>query len=155
MTAPHPKADRGARIEYIAGELLPRVALLTRVLARQVRGELTRTEAGVLNTLAYGPRRITELAELEGVAQPTMTQLVKGLERRALVSRDRHGGDGRVVVVSATAAGSAALEEFRDRAAAVLETYLADLSDDQIGELAGATETLSALAAVLQGGERQ
>jgi DNA-binding MarR family transcriptional regulator len=49
----------------------------------QIDGELSRTEVGLLNTLSTGPRRITELAELEGLAQPTMTSLVKQLEQQA------------------------------------------------------------------------
>jgi len=36
--------------------------LLTRLLVRQLGGELSRTEIGLLKTLGGGPRRITELA---------------------------------------------------------------------------------------------
>src|SRR5487761_1723779 len=119
MTLVTPQMDRAARIEYVAGQLLPRTASLTRLLRREIRSELSGSEPGVLNTLRDGPRRITELAELEGVAQPTMTLLVKRLEQRGLVTRGRQPGDGRVVVVSLSEAGAEAFGELRERVGAV------------------------------------
>ena len=56
---------RSERIDYVSSQLLTRAALLTRLLASQLGGELSRTEVGLLSTLSGGPRRITELAELE------------------------------------------------------------------------------------------
>jgi DNA-binding MarR family transcriptional regulator len=147
-----PQMDRAAGIDYVAGQLLPRTASLTRLLRRDIRGELSGSEPGVLNTLRDGPRRITELAELEGVAQPTMTLLIKRLERRGLVAREGQPSDGRVVVVSLTEAGAAAFEELRERAAAMLGGYLEEMSDEQIAALAAATETLAELAALIQNG---
>ena len=72
---------RSEQIDYVSTELLPRAALLTRLLVRQLGGELSRTEVGLLKTLGGGSRRITELAELEGLAQPTITILIKQLGR--------------------------------------------------------------------------
>ena len=76
------------------------MALLTRLLVRQVGGDLSRTEMSLLRTLSDGPRRITELAELEGLAQPTMTILIKQLEQEGLVTRTRQADDGRVVLAT-------------------------------------------------------
>jgi DNA-binding MarR family transcriptional regulator len=144
--------DRAERIDYVSSQLLCRVALLTRLLVRQLGGELSRTEIGLLNVLADGPRRITELAELERLAQPTMTLLVKRLERQGLVTRERHAADGRVVLVDLTAAGSTALEDYRAQASVALGAYLAELPDEQVEALAAATETLEELADLLQRG---
>src|SRR3954451_1993772 len=105
--------DRSNRIDRVSSQLLPRVALLTRLLTRQLGCELSRTELGLLNTLSSGPRRITELAELERLAQPTLTQLVQRLEQQGCVNRERQTDDGRVVLVSLTEAGPAALDDFR------------------------------------------
>ena len=135
----------------VAADLLPQVALLTRLIIRQMDGLLTRTEAGVLNTLADGPRRITELAELEGLAQPTMTLLVKRLEAEGWVLRERMAGDGRVVLVRRTTMGATALDVFRRRAAEVLEGCLGQMSQEHVETLADSLEALSALIAVLQG----
>jgi DNA-binding MarR family transcriptional regulator len=124
--------------------------LLIRLLVRQLGGELSRTEIGLLGTLGGGSRRITELAELEGLAQPTITILMKQLEEKGLVTRTRQSGDGRVVLVDLTESGSAAVEEYRGRLRAVLVGYLAEIADEQVEALATATETLAQLVDVLQ-----
>jgi DNA-binding MarR family transcriptional regulator len=141
---------RSAQIDYVSSELLPRAALLIRLLVRQLDGEVSRTEIGLLKTLGGGPRRITELAELEGLAQPTITILIKQLEERGLVTRTRQVGDGRVVLVNVTESGSAALEAYRARLRADLGGYLEEISDEQVEALATATETLAQLVDVLQ-----
>src|SRR6185312_659714 len=141
---------RSEQIEYVASELLPGAALLTRLLVRQLGGELSRTEIGLLKTLGGGSRRITELAELEGLAQPTVTILIKQLEERGLVTRTRRLGDGRVVLVTLTDSGNTALEDYRGRLRAVLGGYLAEIADEQVAALATATETLAQLVGVLQ-----
>ena len=141
---------RSSRIDYVASQLLSRAALLTRLLVRQLGGELSRPEVSVLSTLSGGPRRITELAELEGLAQPTMTTLVKQLEEQGLVRRERQTDDGRVVLVNLTEAGASALEDYRAQAGAMLGAYLAEISDEQVEALAAATETLAQLVALLQ-----
>lgn len=144
--------DRSERVDYVSRELLPRVALLSRMLAKQLCGELSRTEVCVLNTLGGGPRRITELAELEGLAQPTMTILVQQLEKQGLVRRERDPDDGRVVLVDLTESGSAALRDARAQAGAALRCHLEGMSDEQIEALAATTETLQALSVLLQRG---
>jgi DNA-binding MarR family transcriptional regulator len=142
--------DRAERIDYVARQLLPGAGLLTRLLVRQLGGEPSRTEVGLLSTLSGGPRRITELAECEGLAQPTMTSVVKQLEQRGLVRRERPADDGRVVLVNLTESGSIALEDYRARARAMLGTYLAEIPDEQVEALAAATEALAQLVALLQ-----
>jgi DNA-binding MarR family transcriptional regulator len=146
----NPKVDRSDQIGYVSSELLPRAALLTRLLVRQLGGELSRTEVGLLKTLSGGPRRITELAELEGLAQPTMTILIKQLEQQGLVKRERQSDDGRVVLVNLTKAGSVALADYRAQVRAMLGAYLGEMSDEQVEALAAATETLEHLVALLQ-----
>jgi DNA-binding MarR family transcriptional regulator len=146
------RSERSERIAYVSSQLLTRLSLLARRLASQLGGELSRTEVGLLSTLSDGPRRITELAELEGFKQPTMTQLVQRLEQEGLVSRERHAGDGRVVLVNLAPAGSVALEDYRAQARATLSAHLAGLPDEQVEALATATETLAQLVTVLQRG---
>src|SRR6476620_7840724 len=90
---------RSEQIDYVSSELLTRAASLIRLLVRQLGGELSRTELGLLKTLGGGSRRITELAQLEGLAQPTITIMIKQLEEQGLVTRTRQSDDGRVVLV--------------------------------------------------------
>jgi len=147
-----PPPNRLQRVDEIASQLPGQVALLRRLLVRHLRGELSRTDAGVLSTVSDGARRITELAELEGLAQPTMTILVKALEQKGLVTRERHAGDGRVVMVHLTEAGAAALRELRAQASAALRSALGDISDEQVDALIAATESLQALIVLLREG---
>ena len=142
--------DRSHQIDLVSRQLLPGAALLTRLLFRQLGGEISRTEVGLLSTLGGGPRRITALAELEGLAQPTMTTMVKQLEQRGLVKRERQTDDGRVVLVSLTEAGSVTLEDYRSRVRAMLGTYLAEIPDEQVHALAAATDAVAQLIALLQ-----
>jgi DNA-binding MarR family transcriptional regulator len=146
------KIKRSEQIEFVSGQLLASAALLTRLLTRQLQGDLSRTEAGILNTLEGGPRRVTDLAELEGLAQPTMTLLVKQLEGRGLVSRERYADDGRVVLVRVTDSGRAGLAAFRGEVQTALRSYLEEMSDDQVRALATTTDAFQALIALLQRG---
>jgi DNA-binding MarR family transcriptional regulator len=142
--------ERSRQIAQVSSQLLPRAALVTRLLVRRLDCKLSRTEIGVLNTLGRGPRRITELAALERLAQPTMTQLVKRLESEGLVARERQADDGRVVLARLTPAGTAALQQFRTSASAALSAHLAEMPDDEVDALAAATETLARLVEHLQ-----
>jgi DNA-binding MarR family transcriptional regulator len=139
------------RIDYVAEHLLSRAALLVRLLVKQVRSsEISRTEMEVLSILTEGSRRVTELTELAGIAQPTMTLLVKRLEEKEWVRREGLPEDGRVVMVSLTKAGSAAQEKFRAQFLAALRADLQELSAQQLEELSAATEILSSFVDDLQ-----
>lgn len=143
-TNPRPPA------EHAAAELIARTSVLTRLLAKEVTGRgLSRTEAGLLRSLIDGPRRITELAEHEGLAQPTTTLLVKRLDGKGLVRRERQRDDERVVLVWLTDAGGAALEGFRAHVRAALRTHLDAISDEQLNALAEATEVVEQLITLL------
>jgi DNA-binding MarR family transcriptional regulator len=141
---------RSDQIHYVSQELPSATGLLARLLVRQLGGELSRTETGLLSTLSGGPRRITELAEFEGLAQPTMTSLVKALEQQGLVRRERQTDDGRVVLVHLTDSGAATLEDYRTRARELLSSYLVEIPDEQVEALAAATDALTQLIALIQ-----
>jgi DNA-binding MarR family transcriptional regulator len=136
---------RSEAIETVASTLLGRAARLTRLLMRSGAHDVSRTEVGVLATLADGPRRITQLAMTEALAQPTVTQLVDKLEGRGLVTRTRSADDGRVVLVAITAAGEDALEDVRVEIRANMRAALVDLPDAELTELAHAADTMGGL----------
>jgi len=70
----------------------------------------------VLATLRYeGAQRLGDLARREGVAQPTMSKLVAGLERDRLIVRRADGDDHRAVIVDLTADGRALVRRARAR----------------------------------------
>jgi DNA-binding MarR family transcriptional regulator len=96
---------------------------------------LTRTESCLLDTLSGGQRTINELAETEALTQPAVSKLVDRLERRELVARRRADRDARVVLVSITAAGSAALEEKTEHIRGVLGEALNEFPESDIATL--------------------
>ncbi|TVT22742.1 MarR family transcriptional regulator [Amycolatopsis rhizosphaerae] len=74
--------------------------------------QLTLTQGSVLGELVRnGPRRMSVLAELEGVRQPSMTDLVRRLTRLGLVTRRMDPEDRRAVLIEATEAGRRYIEE--------------------------------------------
>jgi DNA-binding MarR family transcriptional regulator len=130
--------------------LVQRASLLTRLVFRHAQPGMSRSEGSVLATLRDGPQRITALAELEGLAQPTVTKLVNRLADLGWVARERATEDGRVVLVSLTPAGHDALGVLRERYRPLLRAGLAQLSDEQLAALVDATGALAALIDVLQ-----
>jgi DNA-binding MarR family transcriptional regulator len=146
-------APTPAAAHEVAHALPQRAARLSRLLWRHYDGEISRTEAGVLSTLSEGPRRVTELAWLEGLAQPTVTVLAGKMEERGLVSRERDTSDGRVVLVDITEEGRVALERLRAQYREVLERRMASMSRKEVAALRAATDTLGALIDALQQGE--
>ena len=143
---------RNAATLDVAAALPQRAARLSRLLWRYSDGELSRTEAGVLSTLSEGPRRITELAEFEGLAQPTVTVLVGKMEERGLVSRGRDTSDGRVVLVDITGEGRVALDQLRAAYREVLDERMASMTEKEVAALRAATDALGALIESLQQG---
>src|SRR3954451_9159041 len=94
--------ERSQQIAHVSSQLLPRAALVTRLLVCRLGCRLSRTEIGLLNTLGHGPRGIPALAARERLAQRTMPRLVKRWEREGLGARERQADDGRVVLVHLT-----------------------------------------------------
>ena len=78
------------------------------------RGDMSFTARSTLSRLDRdGPSRLSSLAAAEGVAQPSMTQLVQRLETQGLVLRTRDAEDGRVVLVAITDEGRVLLDQRR------------------------------------------
>jgi DNA-binding MarR family transcriptional regulator len=103
-----------------------------------------------LSVLVFGgPRTVTELADAEQVAAPTMTRLLHGLERDGYVRRRRSDADGRVVRVNVTPKGRRALEAGRRKRVYRLEEVIAALSGpDGAAVDAALTALEAALASV-------
>jgi DNA-binding MarR family transcriptional regulator len=110
---------------------------------RQAPREISLTSASTLATLErVGPRRITELAASEGVAQPSMTALVTGLERSGLVARGRNLGDQRVVLVTLTPEGAGYLQARRRAGAAAFAQLIDKLPSEESFALLAAAPAL-------------
>ena len=83
-----------------------------------------------------------DLAAAEQVAAPTVTKVVRELEKRGLVVRDDDPNDKRVTLVQATSAGVALISQSRTRKDLWLSSRIANLDDDELASLAAAVTIL-------------
>jgi DNA-binding MarR family transcriptional regulator len=99
-----------------------------------------------LSVLVFaGPQRISELALMERVKMPTMSRLVAAMEGEGLVRRERHGTDGRVVVLHATAKGKRILDRALELRLALLESLLSKATAREIATVREAAEIVDRL----------
>lgn len=135
----------------LADELLPLAVRLARLLFQEGTGSsrVSRAQVSVLRVLRdEGPRRISELAEAEHVAQPTITKLVVRLEQEGLVTRVADPDDGRAVLVGITPSGRTQLKQMTAAAAAALTGRLEALDASDRATLAEALPALEKLIAL-------
>ena len=94
--------------------------------------ELSHPQAFVLGYLVKHPGAIQrDIAEITRTSAASVTSLLQGLERRDLVERRTEGGDERSKRVYATPAGVELIAGFDTAMAAVGETILAPLDQDE------------------------
>jgi DNA-binding MarR family transcriptional regulator len=108
-----------------ARDILQIIPLVMRTVAAELRagGELrTPAHFGLLSMLSERPRMLTEIASLQGVSLPTISNSISAMVERGWVRRTTPGRDRRVVVIEVTTSGRTAL----DRVARCAETHLAD-----------------------------
>jgi DNA-binding MarR family transcriptional regulator len=122
--------------------------LLT-TLVRHSSRDLSLTSLATLSTLSRtGPRRITDLAAVEGVTQPSVTTLVTNLERAGLVERRSEPADKRVVLVALTDAGADYLHSRRRSSVEVFSALIDLLPPAEAAALAAAVPALEHLRAL-------
>ena len=108
--------------------------------------EISLTAASTLATLdRTGARRLTDLAVIEGVTQPSMSVLVTGLEQAGLAERRPDPADRRVVLVTLTAAGADYIRARRRTGAATFADLIDKLPGGEAASLAAAIPALNRL----------
>ena len=131
------------------GERIAVAEALYRLLSAAVRQQprdISLTSASTLATVERtGPRRITDLAAIEGVTQPSMTALVTVLERSGLVERRPDPRDQRVVLVALTAAGAGYLRSRRRAGAEAIARLIGKLAPGETAALLAAAPALQHL----------
>jgi DNA-binding MarR family transcriptional regulator len=136
------RSGRGDSPSGSAGALY---GLLTTLLRRAPR-DLSLTSLATLSTLnRTGPRRITDLAVIEGITQPSMTVLVTSLERGGLVTRHNDPTDRRVTLVDLTADGLQYLQSRRRAGTDALAQLIHKLPPGEAAALAAAIPALQHL----------
>jgi DNA-binding MarR family transcriptional regulator len=107
------------------------------------RASMSPSAMSTLTTLErHGPHRITELAAVEGVAQSSMTCLVNGLRRAALVDRHTDPDDRRLSIIAITAFGLERLVAQRQLHAEDYDEMIALLPADEAASLARAESAI-------------
>ncbi len=112
----------------LAVELLVASARFTRLAARETPNAMPRALWRALAQLEeLGPLRVSDLAAVDRVSQPTATNLVHKLVERGWVERTLDPDDARAVRISITDEGRSALSGSREAAAAALSPRLSRL----------------------------
>src|SRR3954467_11037076 len=110
-------AESAARLRFA----IVRTARRLRQEAAGTGTELSPTAASTLATVErHGPLTPSELAEIERIKRPTATRTLRCLEDAGLVQRTPDPSDGRIGLVSITAAGRERLRSLRGRKNAYL-----------------------------------
>ena len=116
---------------------------LLAALVRSTPRDMSLTALATLSTLdRTGSRRVTELAVIEGVAQPSMTSLVGNLERDGLVARHSDPDDKRACLVSITEKGTAYLSRLRLQSAESIERLIDMLPASEASAIFAAVDGL-------------
>src|SRR5882757_654450 len=113
-----------------AREILEIIPLVMRTVAAELRaaGEMPApAHFGLLSLLSVRPRMLSDLASLQGVILPTMSNSISAMVERGWVRREAPDGDRRVVMIDVTPTGRAALERVSKAAEAHLADVLAPL----------------------------
>lgn len=122
--------------------------LATRAVRRLPR-DMSLTSAATLATLdRTGPRRVTDLAVIEGVTQPAMTVLVRVMEEAGLVERRGDAFDRRVTLVHLTEAGASYVRARRRAGVRAYAGLIDKLTPDEVKALEAALPALLQLAAL-------
>jgi DNA-binding MarR family transcriptional regulator len=143
-----PRSPSGRRTKSVRQPVQPADALygLLSAIVSGARRDVGITSVATLATLELtGPRRITDLAVIQGVAQPSMTVLVNALERSGFVERHRDPTDKRVTLAAVTEAGSEYLRARREANRRVIAQLISKLPADEAATLDAAVPALTHL----------
>jgi DNA-binding MarR family transcriptional regulator len=139
-------ATKSSDLVAVAARLRLAITRTARRLRQQAGTDLSPSQASALATIERrGPLTPSELADIERIQRPTATRIVARLEGSGLVTRAGDPSDGRVSLVSASAAGRALLRRLRTRKDAYLAQRLRDLDPADAEVLERAAEVLERL----------
>ena len=111
--------------------------------------QMSLTSASTLAAVSrLGPQRITELAALQHITQPSMTAVITALEQAGFVERAPDPTDGRAVLVSATVVGEEYLAARRQAMAGRIAALARQLPDEDVAALTAAVPALLRLRAL-------
>lgn len=105
-----------------------------RVFASQMRQgnpQLMAAHFRLLGMLHHRSHTLSELADIQSVSLPTMSNTITTLEERGWVRRIRSKEDRRVVLIEVTEAGQEILQETHRRAEGYIAQLLGPLTEEE------------------------
>ena len=107
------------------------------------RHDITEQQWRVLRVLAEtGPLEATELAGRASILPPSLTRIIKALEERKLITRNRVKDDGRRALLAITPSGLALIEDLAPEHIAIYEAIEARYGAEQYEQLLDMLESL-------------
>jgi DNA-binding MarR family transcriptional regulator len=148
----HARRNGAPTTAAVAAAVVNAAQLVVRLVRAEVRCQhpesLSLTQLRALDYLSANPgTTLSAVAHYVGLALPSVSVLVDGLARRALVARLAPSGDRRRLRLRLTAAGKVALRRALDAARAVVADRLADLAPRDRALIGRAMAQISAAAA--------
>jgi len=126
------------------------IHLLRRIRNVDRESGLTPARLSALSVLHFGgPRSLGRLARDESVTSPTMSRIVDALCEAGLAERRLHEENGRIVMVSATKAGSRLMQAAADRRVRAIAEALRALPERDRRRVVAATPHLAGVVASL------
>jgi DNA-binding MarR family transcriptional regulator len=114
-------------------EIVPLVMRIVAAELRQTEPAVIPAHLGVLFLLTQRPRNLSELAELQAVSLPTMSNTISKMAQAGWVTRTRASHDRRVLLIEITPAGEAILSKMGgyiiDKVAQILDPLSAEELD--------------------------
>jgi DNA-binding MarR family transcriptional regulator len=104
------------------------IHLLRRLRRTDPLAGVSPAQLSALSVLMGGPRTLGDLAAVEQVQPPTMSRLIREMERAGLVGRDRDPKDARLVWIHWTETGEQVLVRGREMRIATLAREIGELS---------------------------
>jgi DNA-binding MarR family transcriptional regulator len=135
---PDRKTETAARLALVVGRL-------NRRMLRPTAGLSLGTLSALSSVVKFGPLRLSELAQREGIAAATITRIVAHLESRGLVAREVDPTDGRAFAIEATAEGIAYILRARSDRADVIAKLLETVDEANLDALERALPVLESL----------
>lgn len=124
--------------------LRARESVMSRFRPMLTAHDVTEQQWRVMRTLGEaGPLEATELADRACVLAPSLTRIIKTLEDRKLITRERHGTDGRRVLLEIAPAGAALIRSVTPESRAIYAELEARFGKKRIETLLDQLEKLT------------
>ena len=107
------------------------IHLLRRLRRTDPMTGVSPAQLSALSVLMGGPRTIGEMAAAEQVQPPTMSRLLREMERDGLIARERDADDQRVVWITSTRTGQQVLTRGRELRISALSRAIGTLQEQE------------------------